>query len=87
MTYKGSETKYSDGSSRREWKNRFGEYHREFGPAVTLYNSNGSIISEYFYINGTYFGSGESGFWNLWERLTEDERQNPEILKCLSRYS
>jgi antitoxin component YwqK of YwqJK toxin-antitoxin module len=49
MSYE--ELNNGDGSFRREWRNAFGRYHREDGPAVICYYPDGSIKQEYFYIN------------------------------------
>ena len=65
----------------------YGEQHRKNGPAVIWYNDDGSIDFEIFFISGKRLGNDEEGFWALWERLTEVERQHPNILKTLVRYS
>jgi hypothetical protein len=113
MSYK--EFKYSDGSFKREWKNAYGLFYREDGPAIICYRSDGSISSESFYfegrphrelgpafvsynsdgsieredfhLNGDFLGYDKKGFWALWSRLTDDKRNNPELLKCLARFS
>jgi hypothetical protein len=64
-----------------------GVQHRELGPAVIGYRLDGSIEWEDFYLNGEFIGKGKKGFWALWDRLTEDKRQKPELLRCLSRFS
>jgi len=64
-----------------------GEYHRESGPALIYYNLDGSIEIGYFYVAGELLGDDEEGFWALWEKLTEVQRQAPDILRYLSRYS
>jgi hypothetical protein len=50
MSYE--EIKFWDVSSRREWRDEKGEYHREDGPASICYRSDGSISSERFFLNG-----------------------------------
>jgi antitoxin component YwqK of YwqJK toxin-antitoxin module len=64
-----------------------GKPHRELGPAFVSYNSDGSIEREDFHLNGDFLGYDKKGFWALWSRLTDDKRNNPEILKCLARFS
>ena len=64
-----------------------GEYHRESGPAYIHYNLDGSINHEAFYVSGKFLGNDKKGFWALWGMLSEVERQAPDILKCLARYS
>ena len=50
MSYE--EIKHSDGSFKRVWRTEDGKPHREDGPAIINYNSECSIIAEYFYLNG-----------------------------------
>jgi hypothetical protein len=76
----------SDGSISSESFYFKGRYHRELGPAHTWYNENGSIHFERFYVNGVYLGDNKEGFLMLWGRLSDEKRQSPEILKCLTRY-
>ena len=64
-----------------------GALHRDRGPACIGYYNDGSAVSEDFYLHGEYLGTDNEGFWNLWERLTEEQRRATEILKCLSRFS
>ena len=78
---------YPDGSINRESFYLNGVMHREVGPAETLYYPNGSIEIERFYLNGEYLGTNNIGFWVLWDKLTDDKRKNPEILKYLVRFS
>jgi hypothetical protein len=61
--------------------------HREYGPSCTFYSYDGSIECDYFYLHGEYLGEDCEGFWALWERLNHEQRKNPELLKCLMRYS
>jgi antitoxin component YwqK of YwqJK toxin-antitoxin module len=77
----------SDGSI--EWEHFYlnGVEHREVGPAEILYYPNGSIKIERFYLNGEYLGTNNIGFWAFWDRLTDDKRNNPELLKYLVRFS
>jgi hypothetical protein len=61
--------------------------HRIDGPAYFAYDSCGSIGGEEFWINNKLLGHKEEGFWKLWERLTEVERQATALLKYLAIYS
>jgi hypothetical protein len=85
MTYK--EVKHSNGSFRRVWRDENGYLHREDGPAIVWYNSDGSISEGKFSLNGELIGYNEEGFWALWDNLTEEQRKNPELLKYLVRFS
>jgi hypothetical protein len=64
-----------------------GVMHREVGPAEILYYSNGSIEKENFYLDGQCLGRDKKGFWVFWNKLTDEQRQKPELLKYLARYS
>jgi antitoxin component YwqK of YwqJK toxin-antitoxin module len=75
-----------DGSIYFEYFYLGGLKHRKDGPAIISHVKD-SICEEAFYINGGFLGLGEKGFWALWKRLTEVERNNSSILKYLARYS
>jgi hypothetical protein len=60
--------------------------HRELGPAEIWYYPDGSTEGG-FWIHGQHLGYKHNGFWRLWERLTDEQRKHPAILKCLVRYS
>lgn len=81
------ERKDSFGGLYKEWKNEKGNYNREDGPAKIRYYPDGSINWEAFYLDGNYLGSNKKGFWRLWDRLDEERRQAPSLLKYLARYS
>jgi hypothetical protein len=85
MNYK--QINNSDRSFRREWRYEDGRIHRRDGPALAYYHPDGSIQQEWFYFNAKFLGTDNEGFWNLWERLTEEQRRATEILKCLARFS
>jgi hypothetical protein len=78
---------YSDGSIKTEAFYINGESHRESGPVTIHYKPDGSIYLEAFYLNGKCLDYNKEGFWELWDNLTEEQRKNPELLKCLSRFS
>ncbi len=78
---------YPDGSIEYEEFCIAGNLHREDGPAYIYYDLEGSIDNEAFYVSGNFLGNNKKGFWALWEGLTEEGRQAPEILKYLARYS
>lgn len=105
----------SFGCLNREWRNEAGKLHKEGGPAHIIYEVDGSIDCEIFYINdyvsradgpayisyfrdgsiyfeefwidGDCLGQNEDGFWGLWEKLTEEGRNNHNLLRCLARFS
>jgi hypothetical protein len=77
----------ADGSLYKEWTNKAGHLHRQDGPAQISYYPDCSIEWESFYIDGKFFGYDKKGFWAFWDQLTEVERQAPDIIKCLARYS
>ena len=78
---------YWQGVIRKEEFWMAGKFHREDGPAATIYCGDGSIDSEEFYFKGELLFYDEEGFWNLWEKLNEEQRQHPNVLKCLARHS
>ncbi len=77
---------YLDGSIDMEVFYIDGRLHREDGPAQLRYYPDGSIKSEEFWFHGAFLGIDKEGFWALWGKLTEVERQSPSILKCLARF-
>ena len=77
---------YSNGILRSESFSIAGLYHREDGPADISYDEDGSIIYESYYLTGKCFGTGEHGFWNFWEAISEKQRQNLNLLKYLLRH-
>jgi hypothetical protein len=64
-----------------------GVIHRTTGPAIILYHSNDSLTKKEFWVEGKFLGIDKEGFFRLWDQLSEFERNNPEILKCLARFS
>lgn len=56
--------------------------HNINGPATIFYNEDGSIRKEIFLISGIHHT-----FWDFWDKLSEEERKHPNVLKCLVRYS
>ena len=54
--------------------------HREDGPAVEYRDG-----SKGWYLNGKSLGSNVDGFWELWDRLTDEQRGNTTLLKYLPR--
>jgi hypothetical protein len=55
------------------------------GPAYIGYRLDGSIECEW-YLKGQCLGRDEKGFWALWDSLTDDQRQKPELLKYLAMF-
>ncbi len=64
-----------------------GYVSRTDGPAIISYYRDGSIYFEEFWIDGEYLGQDKDGFWALWDRLTEEGRNNHNLLRYLARYS
>jgi hypothetical protein len=77
---------YKDGSVRLEIFSINGKEHRELGPARTEYFPDGKICYELFYLHGIHLGHNHTGFWRLWDKITDEQRKHPNILKCLARY-
>ena len=59
---------------------RDGQYHREDGPSIVWPNGETS-----WHLKGERLGDNEGGFWNLWDRLTVEQRGSPTLLKYLPR--
>jgi len=53
------------------------QLHREDGPAVERVD-----MYKLWYFNGEFLGDIE-GFWRLWDRLTEEQRGSPTLLKYM----
>ncbi len=64
-----------------------GFLHREDGPSITNYRRDGSINMEYFHLFGEFLGYDKIGFWVFWDRLNEERRRHPNVLRLLLRYS
>lgn len=64
-----------------------GNEHRKDGPAVIYYNYDESVSFEEFWVSGKFLGQGRLGFWRLWDKLNEKERNSIDILKLLSKFS
>jgi hypothetical protein len=58
------------------WAN--GQRHRTAGPAIEY--SNGDKV---WYMNGKFLGENDSGFWALWDSLSNEDRANPTLLSYL----
>jgi len=53
-----------------------GKLHRTDGPAI-----EGTDGTKEWFFNGKFLGSGDKGFWALWELLTEEERSDWKLLQ------
>ena len=72
----------------QRWTETWGKeewLHRKEGPAIIVSAPDGRIIREGFWISGHFLGYDKKGFWALWEHLSEDERNNSNILIHLAR--
>jgi len=52
--------------------------HREDGPAVEY--PEGEMD---WYLHGEHLGPDAKGFWKLWDKLTEEQRGNPTLLRYM----
>ena len=73
----GPAREWADGT--KEWY-RDGLLHREDGPAVEWADE----IQEWW-LWSNCLGEGGEGFWALWDRLTNEQRANPTLLRHLPR--
>jgi hypothetical protein len=71
----GPAVEYSNGS--KSWWIK-GKCHRTDGPAVEY--SNGGKA---WWVEGKYLGHNDSGFWALWEYLSNEDRANTTLLTYL----
>jgi hypothetical protein len=71
----GPAIEYTSGT--KEWWVE-GRLHRLDGPAVE-YSDNGKE----WCVEGELLGENDSGFWALWERLSDEDRANPTLLSYL----
>jgi len=73
----GPAVEWRDGS--KMWFQN-GAYHRVDGPAIEWVNG-----VKIWWLNDERLGEGAYGFWKLWDRLTPEQRGNPNLLKYLPR--
>lgn len=64
-----------------------GVSHRDDGPASIWYKESGVVDFYSFWFNGSHLGISNTGFWALWDRLSDEQRMNQNILKFLLKYS
>jgi hypothetical protein len=55
-----------------------GERHRLNGPAIVWPDGDTS-----WYVNGECLGRNDKGFWNLWDTLAPEQKQDPTLLSYL----
>jgi len=55
-----------------------GKLHREDGPAIET--AKGSAC---WWFHGRAVGYDAEGFWDLWDKLTDEQRGNPTLLRWL----
>jgi hypothetical protein len=59
-----------------------GRPHRSDGPAV---EQPDGIETKYWYWEGEFLGLDDHGFWALWDRLTDEQRNNLNLLMHLPK--
>ena len=64
------------------WINRQGKCHRINGPAWEGKDGN----TAWFY-DDICVGTGANGFWGLWEKLSEVQRQDLDLHLWLAKYT
>jgi len=64
-----------------------GENHRKNGPYYIIYSKEGLVRHCEFSINNRTLGINKYGFWALWEKLNNSERQHTNILKYMVMFS
>ena len=64
-----------------------GKLQNPFGPSSVHYYPDGSRVMETFILEGEYLGQDNDGFWKLWDKIADEQRRHPDILKFLARYS
>lgn len=61
---------------------QWGKLHRVDGPAEEWIATSSLDYSRAYYFEGKHLGNGVEGFWNLWDILTDEQRNNA----CLHAY-
>jgi hypothetical protein len=84
---KYSEYKNSIGDTYKVWEREKSDGATDIWTSRIIYNYDGSIRYEEFRKNNCYIGYNKIGFWAFWNILDDKFRQEPNILKCLLRYS
>lgn len=67
-----------DKYGRKAWRDELGRLHNETGPAVEDFHGNKS-----WWLKDHWLGDNEEGFWNLWDRLTDEQKKNANLLSHL----
>ena len=73
----GPAIKYVNGS---EFWFLDGKQHRADGPANVF--ADGRLT---WFLHGEWLGGKANDFWKLWDRLTDEQRGNPNLLRYLPR--
>ena len=66
-----------DGYRSKRWY-KDDQLHREDGPSV---ERSGGLKE--WHLDGQLLGYNTGGFWELWDRLTDEQRANPTLLKYI----
>lgn len=73
----GPAVEHTDGT--KHWY-KDGKRHRADGPAVVWTDGD-----KCWYLDGQFLGYDATGFWALWDRLTDDQRNNVNLLMHLPK--
>ena len=63
-----------------KWWHVNDKLHRVDGPAIEY--ANGDTV---WWLKDERLGEGVYGFWKLWDKLTDEQRGNPTLLKYMPR--
>lgn len=64
-----------------------GVFHRLDGPAIVYTLGTAFEKSAEWWWFGECMGSGKSGFWKFWDKLTPQQQNNLELHQWLVKYS
>ena len=63
-----------------KWWYKDDELHRTDGPAVERIDG-----SKVWFLNDQFLGEDDAGFWRLWNRLSDEQRNNLNLLMHLPK--
>ena len=62
----------------KEWRDDLGRLHNKSGPAFEHMQG----IKEWW-VDGSFLGYNDIGFWALWDTLTPEQKEDPVLLSYL----